>query len=462
MDYVSQNQYPGEVENPVEGHVLYLGRALVIFALALPAWAQLPEFGGPSMLTRGQAPAAMQSSQIEIRPFVALTGIYDSGLTGVMVTDQGQLANTGAAGIDLEAGISGVHSWKHTRLGLDYKGDLRHYSRKTYFDGGNQSLMLGVTQRVSRHVYLTLQESAGMYSTGLGVLGLPQTVPFDPASSFVPVTDFFDNRTIYASTQADVTYQKSGRLSFDAGANGFLARRRSTALYGVTGAGARGDVQYRWSRRTTIGVGYSFSHYNYNRVLGSTELHSLVASYAVQLTRAMELTAIVGAMRMETKFVHTVAVDPVIAALIGQTTGNIIGHQIEYLPTEQLRLSRAFSTGVAYLSGGQSVTPGNGLFLTSKMTTVSAGYSYTGIRRWSFNSGISASFGKSIGNVVGDYNTYTGALSASRRIAGALSGLLQVEGRRYQSPDFEKYKRTFYSVRLGIAFSPGDFPLRVW
>jgi hypothetical protein len=440
--------------------------ALATCALVFPVYAQItpfdPSTAGPALLTRGQAPTAMISPQIDLRPFVELTGIYDTGLSGVVVNDQGQLANAAAAGMELDGGISGVHSWKHTTIGLDYRGTFRQYNQQTYYDGTDQSLMLGITQQLSKHATLAFRESAGLFSRNVSLNGLNQTVPFDPSSSYIPSTDFFDNRTIYGSTLVDLTLQKSSRLSFDFGGDGFLARRRSTALYGTTGGAARGDVQYRVTRRTTVGTGYTFTHFDFTGVFSGTDVHTAIGSYAVRLTERLEFTSYAGVERAETKFIQSVPVDPVVAALLGSGVGNVVIHNIDWSPTANGRLSQTFQNGVLYVAGGHTVTPGNGLFLTSRMTSVMAGYAYTGLRRWSFNSEATAGLGKSIGNVIGAYNTYAGTLTVSRHISGAFSAVASFSARRYDSPDFANYRRTVYTTRIGIGFSPGDVPLRVW
>jgi len=184
----------------------------------------------------------MSLPQIDFRPFVEFDWVYDTGLTGVGVNSQGQLGNQASNGLEFIGGISGVHSWKHTKIGLDYRGSIRHYTQSTYYDSTDQSLMLGIVHQFSRHATLTLSESAGMFSRNFGLPGLPQTVPFDPSTTNVPTTDFFDNRTIYLSTQANLIIQKTARLSFSLGGDAFLTRRRSTALYGNVGATAHGDV----------------------------------------------------------------------------------------------------------------------------------------------------------------------------------------------------------------------------
>src|SRR5438105_2780954 len=81
-----------------------------------------------------------------------------------------------------------------------------------------------------------------------GLPGITAAAPFDPSGSYSPGADFFDNRTIYSSTQADLVVKTSARVSFDFGGDYFFTRRRSEALYGSTGHSGRADMQYRLSR----------------------------------------------------------------------------------------------------------------------------------------------------------------------------------------------------------------------
>jgi hypothetical protein len=439
----------------------------------VPLWAQnssqdssqespSPTYAGPAVLVRGQAPAAMGTPQIDFRPFVDVTAVYDTGLATVSVNDQGQLATAAAAGVEIAGGISGTHSWEHTLLGIDYRGAFRDYDRQTFYDGTDQSLRLGLTHKLARHYTFSLRESGGLFSREFGLIGLPSTIPYDPTSSYIPQTDFFDNRTIYLSTQADLTIQLSTRLSLNFGGDGFLARRRSTALYGVTGSAARGDLQYRITKRTTIGAGYSFTWFDFTRVFSGTWLNTFVGSYAVRLSRSTEFTAFAGAMRAETRFIQTVPLNPVVAAVLGVSEGNVIEHSISTVPTFNARLSRAVRTGVLFVGGNRTITPGNGLFLTSRSTSGYGGYTYTGLRRWSFDLTGSLDRSTSIANVIGQYNDYGGQVQASRQVSRAVHAIMSFGARRYSSPSFSGYNRPIYDARVGVGFSPGDLPLRIW
>jgi hypothetical protein len=450
--------FGGSLAGGVLGALLIFGRIFALFALVVPAFAQ---YGGPAILSRGDAPAGMVESQLTFRPYFEITGVYDTGLAGVAVNSKGELGNLASPGVNLAGGISGTHSWRHTQIGLDYRGDINEYTKATYYDGFNQALLLSVKHQFTRHVYIDLRETAGEYSTELASASLEQAVAYDPSQTALPTTDFFDNRTIFLSTQANLIYQRSARLSFSVGGNGFTNRRRSTALYGVTGASATGDVQYRVTRRSTIGANYNYTNYSFTRVFSGTDVHSFSGTYAVQISKNLAFSAYAGASRVETKLEEVVPVDPAIAALLGITEGLSIAHVLEYIPTGTGRLSRTFHNGVLYVYGGRLVTPGNGLFLTSANTTGAAGYTYTGLRRWSFNSSFNVNRANTIGTV-GNYGNTGGTLRASRQLVKNLHIVASLTANKYESTDYSQYNRVIYDARLGFGWTPGNVPLRVW
>jgi hypothetical protein len=292
--------------------------------------------------------------------------------------------------------------------------------------------------------------------------GLAQAVSFDPSQGYIPTTDFFDNRTSYSSTQANLTIQKTARLSFNFGGNLFATHYRAAGLIGTTGIGARGDIQYRTGRRSTIGGGYNYEHFAFKGAYGSTDVHSVFASYAKAISARVEFSASIGASRVEPKFIQSVPVDPIIALLLGVTSTTEIAHFVIWTPTGNARISRAFRDGVLYLSAGRSVLPGNGLFTTSYEDQVSTGYSYTGLRRWSL--GVEASYArsKSVGNFNGVYDSFSGGFTASRQLIRFVHMVLGYNARKYDSPDFHNYNRVIQQARIGFGFTPGDVPLRIW
>jgi hypothetical protein len=115
---------------------------------------------------------------------------------------------------------------------------------------------------------------------------------------------------------------------------------------------------------------------------------------------------------------------------------------------------------VAYLSAGESVTPGNGLFLTSRAATASAGYGYSGLRKWSLNVGVSYVTALSLGNVRGGYGDITGSFGMSRQIKGPLSFVSSFGATQYRSNTFSNYNRLIYTGSVGLGFSTKNIPVR--
>jgi len=434
-------------------------RALFALVFVLPVFGQ---YAGPAILSRGDAPAAMEAPQIKFQPFLLVSGSYGDGLSGVALTAQGNLANASAYGVTVSAGISGSHSWRHTHIGLDYHANYTYYSSNSAYSSFSQGLGFGLSHQISRHIKFNLREALGWFSFNNPSVGLTETVPFDPSQSAIPTSDFYYTRTIYSTTQADLVIQKSTRLSFDMGGGLFITRYASSALYGVTGENAVGDVQYRLSRGTTIGANYSFTNYSFTGILSSTEIHGASLTVAKRISRTVEFSGYGGFMRAETKFIQSVPVDPNVAALLGITFTSTLVHRINWVPNFSGRLSKTFARGVLYVAGGESVLPGNGLFLTSRTASVTGGYGYTGLRRWSL--GVSCSYitALSIGNVNGSYGDITGIFSMSRSLGHSLSFVTSYSAIQYRSPDFTHYNRLVYTGSVGIGWSPGEVPLRIW
>jgi len=259
-----------------------------------------------------------------------------------------------------------------------------------------------------------------------------------------------------------VIYQKNARLSFDFGGSEFINRRRSAALYSVSGESARADVQYRLTRRTSVGVQYNYSRFVYRNILGSSDGHAAMVTLSTRLSRWWEFSAFGGVTRTENRFEQEVALDPAVAALLGYATAAQLVYTVSYIPTFSARLSRTFHRGVFWVSGARAVTPGNGLFLTSTMITGGSGYTYTGLRRWSFTGQVFYERGNSLGNLVGIYGDISGGVSVSRQIVRSLSFVAGADARRYQSPTYSQYNRTVYDAHFGLGWSPGAIPLRLW
>jgi hypothetical protein len=427
---------------------------------ALPAWAQ---YAGPAVLSRGEAPAAIAAPQIRFQPYAEVTGVYDSGLAGVSIVDnQGNLADASAGGVQVAFGLSGSHEWRHSRIGLGYRGSITHYNRASYYDGLNQSFLLSFNHQFSPHASFSIQQTAGLFSRDFGLVGLQQTVTYDPNTASIPTTDFFDNRTVYTTTHAGFVMQRSTRLSISFGGDASYILRRSSALTDSRAYLATGDVQYRVSRRTTLGGMYNFTHMSFSNVFGGTDAHGVAASYSIRISRLVEFSGYAGVMRIESTVIQSVPIDPVISALLGTSQSTQLVHTLTYGPNVNARVSRALRNGVVFASGSRGLTAGNGLFMASQVTSVGAGYAYTGLRRWSANAQFVYGRGEAFGSIAGTYGNITGGVTISRNLRHSAHLVAGYQARQYSSPTYTHYNRFVNEARIGVAFSPGETPLRLW
>lgn len=284
---------------------------------------------------------------------------------------------------------------------------------------------------------------------------------FDPTFADVPANDIFHGRTYYASTMGDLTFLKSQRLSFNIGGSGMLVRRRSRALIGVTGWTARGDVQYRLSRTAVIGVDYGFRHYEFTSAFGASDVHLLATNLAFRLGRDWDLAMRIGAARVETLGLQRVAVDPIIAAIIGRTTGIEVLYRTNYVPSVDASLTRSFRKSSLSFGYRAGVSPGNGIYLTSRSEDATASYSHTAFRRW--NVGVSGGYSSfsSLSQTIGKYRNYTGGGGVSCQLNSWAHLVGRYDLRRYEIGK-ALFKRFSQFASVGIAFSPGDLPLSLW
>jgi hypothetical protein len=447
---------------------LKLLRAVVPLFAVLPAFAQ---YASPSILSRGEAPSGMaEASESGFHLSATVTANYTSGLAGVLApTAQGQPSAQGTAGGGLAVGITEGLNWQNTQLDLKYNGSFQDYAQTTSYSGYSQGLSIGLTHLFSPRVALTVRENAGMFSHFLpSAVSLNPSSTFEPSQSTVPTTDFFNNLTIFSSTQANLEIQETPRLSFNLGGTYFLNELRSSALFGAQGGTATGDVQYSLSPHVAVGVNYNFTRFAYTQGIGGAYIHSGAFTAAYRIGPSTEISGFVGPSRMETSFEQAVPINPALLAILCPSTERVscalgsavfISHSVSWIPNYRVRFSKGFGHGTAYVMAGESTTPGNGLFLTSRTTTAQLGYSYSFLRDWTFNVGGTYLSALSAGNAVGQYRDFGATYRMTRRIAGPITFISTFTAMRYSSASVAGYDRLIYIASAGFRFTSGDRPM---
>jgi hypothetical protein len=418
--------------------------------------AQISEYLGPGILSRGAGDIGTRGGQdVDLRFFASVAGIYDTGLQPFSVDGNGQLATvSGLYGTELAIGVYGGHNFRHGRLGLDYRGTYRHYTGDSFYDGTDHTLALGYTYQKSRRVIFDFRETAGTVSQGTPFGSLPLVTD----SVVTPASVLFDNRMNYLQSTMDVNYLLSAHTTLTFGGDGFGIWRKATGLIGAQGYNLRGEITHRVTKRTTLGVNYQHSHYDFPKAFGESDVNSFAGIFATQLGRSWTLSLGGGAYVTEVQGLQQVAVDPVIAALLGVSVTQQTFYQKSIFPQWNADLTRQFrraSLSFQYQSGASA---GNGVYLTSRQESASVGFNYTGIRKWSFSVNGGYTRLEGIGQNLQPYSQFTGSSGLTYALTHAIQILARYDARHQEIID-SVYLQNSYRATIGISFSPADIPL---
>jgi hypothetical protein len=418
-------------------------------------------YQGPSILSRDKGLIGERGGKLlDFRYYVDVTGIYDSGLVPLTTNAQGNLIDVGGAyGVETGFGVVGSRRWKRDRLSLEYKGAYRQYSVSNLIQGLDQFLNLAYSRQVTRRLILDLKDTAGTVSLANGAFSY---LPLSNTDLFaIPANELFDIRTNFVQSRVDLTWQQNARLSFGIGGEGFVVRRSSLALAGLDGYDARANVAYRLSSRQTVSGDYNYTYYDFQRAFGDSKLQSVSLGYSIGLSRKWDFSLRGGGIRIDSLGITQVAIDPAIAAIVGQTFADVTYKRVVYAPLGEARVMRRFDRSSLTLDYSMGASPGNGVYLTSRQTAGTVGYSYNGVRRWTFalNSGYTEL--SSVGQTLGKYTNLQGGTGVTYRVGRETHIQFRYDYRHYTTQN-NIYQKDSNRVSLGLAFSPGETPLAIW
>jgi hypothetical protein len=431
----------------------------LLLVLAGSAAAQLGQYAGPSILSSGTNRSGLAGREpVALRGFVSVDGAYDSGLFPVSLSNQGQLLDTGSAGVDLTYGLYATKLTRRNSFDLNYAGTYRHYTNNTYYNGLDQFLDFIFTRQLSRRWDIAFQETGGTSARAYGGI-----VPGFPGAGqvSVPVNELFDNRVYFSETSMRLGYQPTRRLFFTVAGDGFLVRRQSKALVGLNGYQFRGSAGYRIRANQSISVEFTNLHFDYPRAFGSADGNSIGLAYVNEFGRGWTANARLAAIRIAVLGVQQVNVDPVIAAIVGQTTTFVIANTVSYLPYFELGVTRRRGKNTVSVNYIRGVSPGNGVYLASRNQSVSGSVSYTGIRRWNFGATLGYNAFHSLGQQLAPFRQVYGGAGATYKLRGPmyLNARFDFREGAIQAVNFG---RTTYRISAGLTYSPGLLPVSLW
>lgn len=442
-------------------------RTALLCAFASCAMAQYGGYLGPGVLSRGAGDIGQASGNpVDLRFYATISGVYDNGIHPFALTPEGNLVNIGGLyGVQLDLGAYGVHQWRQSELGLNYSGDFYHYENAPTYDGSSHNLTLGYTYQKSHRLAFDFRVVAGTSALGYGVPGFYGSTNTQLPSNVVdqPTALLFDNRIYYTQVSADVDFILSPRTILVVGGEGYLTRYSAAGLASLNGWSGRASLQRTLSRTKTLGFTFQRLHFEFPPAFGSSDENMGEVFLTAVLGPRWTFSISGGAFESHVQGVRQVALSPVVAALLGETFGEQTFNIQNIFPSGSASLTGKFKTSLLGIQYGQTVVPGNGVYLTSRQQSATLNYSYTALRKW--NLGASGGYFRlqGIGQNISPYTIFSGGAGFTY----SLTRMFHIIGRydyRHQQIAVTNagFNVTGSRATLGLSFSPGNLPLTLW
>jgi hypothetical protein len=170
------------------------------------------------------------------------------------------------------------------------------------------------------------------------------------------------------------TYQQTARLSYLFTGSYFLNRYNGVGAIGSNNLIGAFSTQYRLTRRTTVSGSYSHSNFLYQHDGGNGDVDSLYLTLGHEFGTHWNVTASGGVTRADSNGTFRI---PILITGI-ENPVYLVGpyHEVSTSPYYQGTVTRFMRHVSVSLSGGESVGPGNGYYLASKIQNVNGYVNY--------------------------------------------------------------------------------------
>jgi len=437
--------------------------------------SNLHDYSGPAVLTRSYS-LGMPTVPKLLRwtESVSVATEYDSGIAqagprigqtgpnGQTVTSGTVPSGTSLGGTNLSWTFGGGHAFAHDQVGFSTGGSTSYYPGSGFYTGSNAALTVFWSHIISRRISTNTTISGSILSANSALANLnagPGTIAnVNFASS--PDISVLDNGSKQGTISSGLTWGITNRLQASVNGSYFGVIRDSPVLYGMSGTSEGGSLTYRFTRKLTMGGNYGFSTYVYPHGTQDSVTQSvgLILSYA--LNRSTQIRFNGGVSRTETLGLQVVPIDPLIALILGQSTGIIDAYQ-KYSGTQISAqvvhdFHRSHTVSFSYVRG---ITPGNGLFQTSMIQTAMVSTSLKFLRTYtlSFNGGWNKT--ASIGFGLPAYESEYASVSTGRKLARGMNATFSLNWRHFDSVQLAQLRNQI-SVSSGISW--GNQNGRLW
>jgi len=422
------------------------------------------EYTGPAVLSRSYSiNQQLIPEQVKWQESLGVSGVYDTGVTKPVNANGTEGSPAALFGTMLTWTFGGKHYYRRDMISVNYSGNYSRYSGVGAFNGTNQTIAVTYSHTLSRRLKLNLSGTGAIWAEN----SVLENQPVGPDSianvnlAISPNIQIYDVGAKQFSSQADLTWQESNRLSFSMGTSYFGIAQDSSALLGMSGQQARGDVNYRVTQKMTIGAYYSFNRYLYTRGTGNSATNSTGATWSYAFNRTTQFRFRGGFSQVESVGLEQVQINPVIAALLGENNG-VIDAYITYKTTDfSAQFVKDFHGGrtTASLAYAWGVSPGNGVFQTSQQESLSASMSARVFRTYTLTAAVGRDTLVAIGQALGKYESEYARLSLGRTYRRGV-GLTFGAEYRYFDIDSAGFVRNQLRITSGMTWGSGTG--RLW
>jgi hypothetical protein len=421
------------------------------------------EYSGPAVLSRSYSVnRPLIPEQVKWQESAGISSVYDTGVTRPVNADGSSGKSSALIGTSLTWSFSGRRYFRRDQVSINYQGNMSQYSGSGAFNGTNQQISVEYSHVLSRRLTLTLSGAGSILSQNYVLQNQtpgPDTIANVSLASS-PNIQIYDTGTKQFSSQADLVWQKSSRLSFSFGTSFFGIARDSTALLGVTGQQVRSDVNYRLSRKTTVGAYYAYSHYLYPHGFGNSDTNSIGLIYSYAFNRTLQIRFRGGVSSVESLGLQTVPISPVIAVLLGEATGIIDAYHTSGTSDISAQVVKDFRGGsTASIAYARGVSPGNGVFQTSQQESISLNLSIKVRRSYLLAVGGGRDTLSAVAQALGKYESENARISLSRPFRRGIGLNFALDYRHFDVVNFGSLRNQL-RVTSGITWSSGTG--RLW
>ncbi len=407
---------------------------------------------GPDILGRlGPSTGMKGTAASPINVQAALNAVYDSSLLAYNVADDGVFRPRSSAGVEAAVGIFGRKIFRRSFVGLNYGGNYGRYAGNTVFNGTNHQLSLAMGMQFSRRWQVVSQTGIGTSNRFIGGPSVFQASEFEFLTA--PVAELFDARSYFLGNTSSLIYTRSSRQSFRASGTGTTVRRRAVGLADMRGYGASGDWVYRVSRRTSLGVSYTFNHFDFEKIFGDSDVQTIGVHFGRQIGRDWQFTGGLTGSRQSTVGVRSFALDPVVAAILGRGSGSEVFETDNLLYGYNAALTRRLRHANFRGFAQRSINAGNGFFLTSLSESAGISYSQNLSRELVLSGSVDYNKLKSLGFASGRFEGWNLGTGITYKLTESVGLSCRFDFRTF---DLERttFGRTGSRITAGLTYFP--------